>query len=259
MAGEFEGKVALVTAAADGIGAATATMFAENGARVTLSDIDVSRGEALAEELRSRGFEARFIEADATEEAAVREVIARTVSEWGGLHLAANVVGDAHPGSAGPEFHAQELEAWEHTLAVTLRSTFLCLKHEIAHMIDHGGGAIANVTSLAGMMHNAWGGAAYGSAKAAVIRLTKFAAVSYADRGVRVNCIAPGVTPTRAYYKSGPEAARELIDKQVVDQPIARAIETREQAEGIRWLCSDAAAMVTGHVLPIDGGWTARC
>jgi NAD(P)-dependent dehydrogenase (short-subunit alcohol dehydrogenase family) len=102
------------------------------------------------------------------------------------------------------------------------------------------------------------GGGVSGGAKAAVIRLTKFAAVSYAERGIRVNCIAPGVTPTRAYYKSGPEYARTLIDEQVVNQPIRRAIETSEQAAGIMWLCSDDAAMVTGHVLPIDGGWTAQ-
>jgi len=88
--------------------------------------------------------------------------------------------------------------------------------------------------------------------------MTKFAAVSYAEHGIRVNCIAPGVTPTRAYYKSGPEHAKTLIDQQVINQPIRRAIETSEQADGIIWLCSDHAAMVTGHVLPIDGGWMAQ-
>jgi NAD(P)-dependent dehydrogenase (short-subunit alcohol dehydrogenase family) len=258
MAGKFEGRVALVTAAADGIGAATAKAFAQNGARVILSDINVDLGEERAETLRAAGHAAIFIRADVTLEDEVEALVRRTVLDHGGLHLAANIVGDAHPDSAGPEFHKQSLAAFEHTITMCLRTTFLCLKHEIAHMVDHGGGAIANVTSLAGMLYNSFGGAGYGSGKAAVIRLTKFAAVSYADRGVRVNCIAPGVTPTRAYYKSGPEHAKVLIDEQVINQPIRRAIACEEQAAGIIWLCSDEASMVTGHNLPIDGGWTAQ-
>jgi NAD(P)-dependent dehydrogenase (short-subunit alcohol dehydrogenase family) len=258
MAGRFEGKVALVTAAADGIGAATAARFANDGARVVLADINVALGEERAEALRAAGHEARFLRTDATSEEDVEAAVRHTVELYGGLHLAANVVGDAHPDSAGPEFHQQSVAAFDHTIAICLRSTFLCLKHEIAHMIDHGGGAICNVTSLAGMLYNGWGGVGYGSGKAAVIRLTKFAAVSYADRGIRVNCIAPGVTPTRAYFKFGPDYAKTLVDEQVVNQPIRRAIGTEEQAAGIAWLCSDEAAMVTGQNLPIDGGWTAQ-
>lgn len=258
MTGQFSGKVALVTAAADGIGAATARAFAEHGAKVVLSDINTELGEERAEALRAAGHQALFIRADATAEDEVEALVRRTVEQLGGLHLAANVVGDAHPDSAGPEFHRQNLAAFEHTIKMCMRTTFLCMKHQIAHMVDHGGGAIANVTSLAGMLYNGYGGIGYGAGKAGVIRMTKFAAVSYAERGIRVNCIAPGVTPTRAYYKFGDEYAQTLIDEQVVNQPIRRAIDTAEQASGIIWLCSDQAAMVTGHVLPIDGGWVAQ-
>lgn len=258
MAGRFSGKVALVTAGADGIGAATARAFAVEGAAVVLADINDALGEERAEALRAEGYEARYIHADATDEAQVAALVRQTIEHFGGLHLAANVVGDAHPDSAGPDLHTQPVEAFDHTITMCLRSTFICLKHEIAHMVANGGGAICNVTSLAGMIHNSFGGAAYGAGKAGVIRLTKFAAVSYADRGIRVNCIAPGVTPTRAYYKFGDDFAKVLIDEQVVFQPIKRAIGTDEQAAGIIWLCSDDAAMVTGHVLPIDGGWTAQ-
>lgn len=258
MAERFTGKVALVTAGADGIGAATARAFAADGAAVVLADINDALGEEQAEALRAAGFAAHYVHADATDEEQVAALVRQTVERFGGLHLAANVVGDAHPDSAGPDLHTQPVSAFDHTITMCLRTTFICLKHEIAHMVDHGGGAICNVTSLAGMIHNGFGGAGYGAGKAGVIRLTKFAAVSYADRGIRVNCIAPGVTPTRAYYKFGDDYAKVLIGEQVINQPIARAIGCDEQAAGIAWLCSDEAAMVTGHVLPIDGGWTAK-
>jgi NAD(P)-dependent dehydrogenase (short-subunit alcohol dehydrogenase family) len=224
-----------------------------------LADIDRERGETMAAAIRSQGYDAQFQYADATNEADVQALVHNTVQTFGGLHLAANIVGDAHPNAAGPEFHLQSAESWEHTLAVSLHSTFLCLKHEIGYMIQHGGGAIANVTSLAGLLHVPESGAAYAAAKAGVVRLTRFAAVTYADRGVRVNCIAPGVTPTEAYNKAGPEMGRMIIERLLPNQPIRRTIATSEQAAAIVWLCSDAASMVNGHVLPVDGGWTARC
>jgi NAD(P)-dependent dehydrogenase (short-subunit alcohol dehydrogenase family) len=258
MAGRFTNKVVLVTAGASGIGAATVAAFAREGARVMVSDINAVAGEATAERLRSEGTEARFLRADATIEDDTQRLIRTTVENFGALHIAANVVGDVHPGAAGPEFHQQSLLAWEATLAVSLRSTFLAMKHEIAYMIEHAGGTICNVTSLAGMLHVAESGAAYAAAKAGVIRLTKFAALNYAARGVRVNCVAPGVTPTPAYFKGGPEAGKILIERLLEGHAIKRAIEPSEQAAAILWLCSDEAAMVTGHVLPVDGGWTAR-
>lgn len=258
MTGQYSGKVALVTAAAAGIGAATAEAFARAGARVMMADINREAGTARAAALRAAGGEVQFMVADATQEADVQALVERTVATYGGLHLAANIVGDAHPQASGPEFHLQSLESWEHTFAVSVRSTFLCLKHEITHMIAHGGGAIANVTSLAGLLYVPDAGVAYAAAKAGVVRLTKFAAVTYAGRGVRVNCIAPGVTPTEAYNKAGPEIGQMVIDRLLPNQPICRPIATSEQAAAILWLCSDAAAMVTGHVLPVDGGWTAR-
>lgn len=258
MTKRFEGKVALITAAGAGIGLATAELFAREGARVMLSDINAEAGEAAAERLRTEGYEAAFLRADATNEEDVAALVRGTVERFGALNVAANVVGDAHRDASGPEFHQQSLESWEHTQAVSLRSVFLSMKYEIAHMIGHGGGAIANVTSLAAMLHVGASGAAYAAAKAGVIRLTKFAAVSYADRGIRVNCIAPGVTPTEAYNKAGKEMGQMVIDLLLEYQPIKRTIATSEQAEAIGWLCSEQAAMVTGHVLPVDGGWTAR-
>ena len=117
---------------------------------------------------------------------------------------------------------------------------------------------ICNVTSLSGLLHVPESGAAYAAAKAGVIRLSKFAAINYAERGVRVNCIAPGVTPTPAYYKAGPEGAKMLIERMLEGHAIKRVIDPSEQAAAILWLCSKEAAMVTGHVLAVDGGWSAR-
>jgi NAD(P)-dependent dehydrogenase (short-subunit alcohol dehydrogenase family) len=258
MPGRFTDKVVLVTAGASGIGAATVESFAREGARLMVSDINTAGGETLVERLRLGGVDARFLRADATVEQDVERLIRTTVETYGALHVAANVVGDVHSEAAGPEFHQQSLLGWEATLAVSLRSTFLSMKHEIAHMIENGGGVICNVTSLAGLLHVPESGAAYAAAKAGVIRLTKFAAVNYAARGVRINCIAPGVTPTPAYFKAGPEGARLLIERMLEGHAIKRVIEPGEQAAAILWLCSGDAAMVTGHVLPVDGGWTAR-
>ena len=144
------------------------------------------------------------------------------------------------------------------TQNLSLTSVFLGMKHQIAHMVEHGGGSIVNVTSLAGMLHVSAAGGAYAAAKAGVIRLTKFAAVAYAGRGIRVNCIAPGVVPTDGYKAAGEDVAQMIIDDLVTNQPIRRTIAPAEQASALLWLCSDAAAMVTGQVLPVDGGWSAK-
>jgi NAD(P)-dependent dehydrogenase (short-subunit alcohol dehydrogenase family) len=250
----FTGKRALVTAGASGIGRATAEALAREGARVVLCDIDDEGGEQVAAGLRAEGAEAHYVHADVTREDEVQRLVAFGIETLGGLDVAANVVGGADPDGAGPDLHTRTLEGWHGTLALSLDSTFLCLKHEIAHMIEHGGGAIANVSSLAGVLYEPNSGPAYSAAKAGVIQLTKFAAVRYAEQGVRVNCITPGVTITPALAQ-GPPGLLEML---TASQPIKRGIEPSEQAEAILWMCSDANAMVTGHVLAVDGGWAAR-
>lgn len=137
------------------------------------------------------------------------------------------------------------------------------MKHQIAHMVAHGGGSIVNVTSLAAMLHVPAAGAAYGAAKAGVVRLTKFAAVAYADHGIRVNCIAPGVVPTDGYKTAGEDMAQRIIADLVANQPIRRAIEPAEQAGAILWLCSDAASSIAGGWRLVrqvrDGSTLRRC
>lgn len=253
----FKNKVALITAGAAGIGAATAEAFAKQGASVMIADINSQAAEAVIEKLRNKGASVAFVLADASDENAIAHAVEQTVKTFGGLDVAANIVGYAHPESIGADFHLQSGLGWDETQSVSLRSVFLAMKHEINYMLEHGGGAICNVSSLAALTHVADSGVAYAVAKTGVIKLSKFAAVNYGQRGIRVNCIAPGTTPTEAFQKIGPEAdafIAQLIEKHA----IKRAIEPSEQAEAITWLCSDAAAMVTGQVLPVDGGWSAH-
>jgi NAD(P)-dependent dehydrogenase (short-subunit alcohol dehydrogenase family) len=254
---QFDGKVALVTAAASGIGAAIATAFAREGASVVLSDLNEAGGEEVAEGLRSSGAKARFVKADATVEEDVERIVRTAIDTFGGLSLAANVVGGAPGGANGPELHKKTVAGWDATMSLCLRSVFLGLKHEISHMIEHGGGAIVNVASLAALHYVPESGAAYSAAKAGVIQLTKYAAANYAERGVRVNCIAPGATPTPAYYVRGLEAGKAQLQIMIERQAIKRAVDASEQAAAAVWLCSNAAAMVTGHNIPVDGGWAA--
>jgi NAD(P)-dependent dehydrogenase (short-subunit alcohol dehydrogenase family) len=254
----FADKVVLVTAGAGGIGEATCRAFSAEGAKVVISDVDIERGLALAESLSEGGAQARFFVADCTDESQVEALVASTVAAYGRLDIAVNLVGHAVADAPGPQLHQQSVEGWDGTLAVSLRSTFLCIKHEINAMLGTGGGSIVNAASLAGSLYVPDGGAAYAASKAGVIQLTKFAALTYAAHGIRVNCISPGVTPTAAFYKAGPEIAEQMINRMLEGHAIRRPIKTSEQASAILWLNSDEAQMVTGHVLPVDGGWSAR-
>jgi NAD(P)-dependent dehydrogenase (short-subunit alcohol dehydrogenase family) len=260
MSMRFSNIPVLVTAAASGIGAATAEAFANEGARVMLSDINEEAGEEVSQRLRAAGCDANFVHADATVDEEVDRLVHRTVEVYGGLVFAANVVGGVIGDAFGPDFHLQSQEGWASTVELCLTSTFLSMKHEIAHMVEHGGGSIVNVSSLQGTLFVPEGGVAYSAAKAGVIRLTKFAAVNYADRGIRANCISPGITLTPPVLQgAGPHAGGdELIERMLMGHAIKRPIEPSEQAAVILWLCSAESAMVTGHNLPVDGGWSAR-
>src|SRR4029077_11078469 len=138
------------------------------------------------------------------------------------------------------------------TLELCVTSAFISMKHEIAHMREHGGGSIVNVSSLAGMRFGQAGGAAYAASKAGVIQLTKYAAMNYAGDGIRVNCIAPGATITSTFERKG--IGTEYLMRMVETHAIKRPIQAWEQAAAILWLCSPNAQMVTGLNLPVDGG-----
>jgi NAD(P)-dependent dehydrogenase (short-subunit alcohol dehydrogenase family) len=250
----FEGKVALVTAAASGIGAATATAFAEQGAQVMLAD---NNAEGLAKkvaELQKSGADVCSQHVDCTSDEQVRALVENTVTTFGALDIGVNVVGAVLGDAAGAEFHNETTAGWNDTIAVSLNSSYLCMKYEIAQMLKAGKGSIVNVSSMAGVTYIPDGGIAYASAKAAIIHMTKFASLTYGEQGIRVNCITPGTTLTGVLQN--PDIVDDAMAERLVSgQVIKRFIKPSEQAEAIVWLCSDASAMVTGHALPVDGGW----
>ncbi len=251
--GLVAGKVALVTGAGSGIGRCSALLFAREGARVVVSDVDVEGGAETVERVRKEGGEASFCQADVSRERDVENLVAHTVSTFGRLDCAHNNAGIAGNGGA---LQAMSLREFERVIAVNLTGVFLCMKHEIAHMVEQGGGAIVNTSSGAGVMASP-GLSPYCASKHGVLGLTKTAALENAQSGVRINAICPGAidTPMLQASMAGNEDVRKMILR---SQPGGRFGTPEEIAESVVWLCSDRASFVTGESLLVDGGAVAR-
>ena len=248
---DFTGKVVLVTGGATGIGRATSLAFARQGATVVIGDVDDQAGETvrLIEEAGGTG---SFVRTDVTVAADVERLVTTTVDTHGGLHVAFNNAGILPP--TGPLIDQSEAD-WDKTIAVDLKGVFLALKYEIAHMVDHGGGAIVNTASVAGVIADP-GMAPYVAAKHGVIGLTKAAALDYATAGVRVNALAPGLVATGMTkgWLDDPEM-REIV---VAGSQLGRPAEPEEIAGLVLYLTSDLSSYVTGGVYLVDGGQTAH-
>src|SRR4029077_20608888 len=188
---DFSGKVALVTGGSRGIGRATALLFAQSGAKVVIGDVDPAGSETV-EAIKRDGGEAVFVNSDVSDEADVKNLIGTAVKTYGGLHCAFNNAGVLPPTVTLVEM---DESVFDNTLAVDLKGMFLCMKHEIAHMLQGGGGAIVNNASIAGMIAEP-GISAYIAAKQGVMGLSKAATVEYANQGSRVNALAPGLVNT---------------------------------------------------------------
>ncbi len=246
---EFEGKVALVTGGASGIGEATVRAFAARGGAVVIADIAVGAGEALAAELRGAGLATEFAPVDATSEVQVSALMTHIAKRYGRLDFAHNNVG---LGETGVTIETTTLERWDWTLDLSLKSTWLCMKYEIPLMRACGGGAIVNTASMAGVRVTFAASPAYSAAKAAVIHLTTYAAAAYAKENIRVNCVSPGLTATPQIASMlSPELQREIAAEL---QLIERAVTPEEIAAAVLFLCSKDGAMLTGENLRVCGG-----
>ena len=252
MAQSLEGKVALVTGGGSGIGRATCLAFARNGAQVVVADVVEGGGNETVDIIKQEGGEATFIKADVTREDDVKNLVAKTVETYGGLDYAFNNAGVE--GEQAP-LHELPTEEWLRVMDINANGVFYCLKHELTYMVEHGGGAIVNTSSIAGLMGTATS-AQYSASKHAVVGLTKSAALGYATAGIRVNSIHPGAinTPMIARVMEVPEVA-ELIEGL---HPMGRVGEPEEVADTVVWLCSDEASFITGHTMVIDGGNRAQ-
>src|SRR5882757_3028126 len=250
---DFDGQVAVVTGAASGMGLATAQVFAEAGASVTLADRDADAAHAAAEKLSAAGLVAISIGCDVTDEGQVAAMIDETVATFGRLGMAFNNAGiQAPPSDAADE----TAENFDHVNAVNLRGIWAAQKHELRQMRTQGSGAIVNCSSLGGLV-GLPERAAYHASKHGVIGLTKSAAVEYAPKGIRINAVCPGTidTPMVADMLEGQADAMAEIMKQ---QSIGRLGRAEEVAAAVLWLCSPAASFVIGVGLPVDGGFTAH-
>jgi NAD(P)-dependent dehydrogenase (short-subunit alcohol dehydrogenase family) len=255
MTGILDGKVALVTGGASGIGRATAVAMAREGARVAVADRAEETAADTVALINAAGGQAIAIGGDVTKEADVAAMVARTVSAFGRIDCAFNNAGVATRavGPAGQRIHELSQASFDAMLAVNLTGVFLCLKHEVAQMLTQGGGgAVVNTASIAGLIGLPTS-AHYVAAKHGVVGLTKTAAMEYAQDGIRVNCVNPGYVKTPMTK----ETMEARFDEIMAKVPMHRLGIPEEIAEAVVWMCSDKASFMTGASHVIDGGYYA--
>lgn len=246
----FEGRSVFITGAGSGIGEATAHAFAQEGARVTIAELDPARGEAVRDAIRAAGGTAHFVPTDATDEASVKAAVIAANQAHGPIAHAFNNIGMSRQGS----IEEMSLDDWNWTISISLTSAFLAMKYEIPVMKGNGGGTIVNTASMAARLYTPSAPCSYAAAKAGVVHLSHHASCEYAKDNIRVNSVLPGLTAT-------PQIASMFTAEQQAEiasenQVIHRAVDPREIANTVLFLSSDDASMITGRGIEVSGGRT---
>jgi NAD(P)-dependent dehydrogenase (short-subunit alcohol dehydrogenase family) len=244
----LSGKTAVITGAGSGIGEAVARLFAAEGAAVVIGDV-APAAEAVAENIRNDGGRAAFVRTDVTDEASVAALMDAAVSSFGALDILVANAGIAE--QKGP-VHELDLAAWQKVIDIDLTGVALCNKHAAARMLENGSGSVINMASILGHVGQA-NSTAYSAAKAGVVNFTRSAALTYAQRNIRFNCVSPGYVNTPLVAGLPEDVRSAMLDR----QPIGRLAEPEEVAQVVAFLASDRSSIITGACINADGGYTA--
>lgn len=246
----LESKVAVITGAGSGIGKAISLLYAKEGAKIVVSDIDEKAGNEVVSEIKAGGGEAAFVKADTSKPDDSKSLTEQAVKQFGGLHIAVNNAGIGGPINLLGEY---PIDGWDKVISINLSGVFYGLRYQIPEMLKSGGGSIVNIASILGKVGTK-GSAAYVAAKHGVIGLTEAAALEYADQKIRVNSIGPGYILTPLLNSLDDATMKALVGL----HPMGRLGTSQEVAELALWLNSDKASFVTGGYYNVDGGYLAQ-
>lgn len=246
----LENKVAIVTGGGSGIGESIAILFALEGAKVVVSDIDAKNGNRVVTEIKSKSGDALYVQADTSNSEDNKRLVDETIKKYGGLHIAVNNAGIGGPSAPVGEY---PIDGWDKVIAINLSGVFYGMRYQIPAMLQSGGGSIINMASILGLVSFA-SSSAYVAAKHGVVGLTKNAAVEYAAKNIRVNSIGPGFILTPLIENN---LDKDTLNFLATKHPIGRLGEPEEVAELALWLASSKSSFVTGSYYTVDGGYTA--